>query len=137
MKKRILVLLTVVALVVVMLAPVALAITKKCSASPCYGTNKDDTLTERRGVNDEIFGLRGDDIIRAGLVVGENLHERHPRLGPDTDILRGGRGSDRLKSDDLEGRDMLYGGRGRDVCIIDTGDRARGCEKVKRVSFIA
>jgi hypothetical protein len=132
MKKRILVLLTVVALVVVLLAPVALAITKTCSASPCYGTNKDDTLTERRAVNDEIIGLQGDDTIRAGLVPRERFAE-----GPDTDILRGKRGSDRLKSDDLEGRDELYGGRGRDVCIIDTGDRARGCEKVKRVSFIA
>jgi hypothetical protein len=135
--RRTVLLMVSIALGVLFVSGVALALTKTCSASPCDGTNKDDTLTERRGVNDEIFGLRGDDIIRAGLVVGENLHERHPRLGPDTDILRGGRGSDRLKSDDLEGRDELDGGRGRDVCIIDTGDRARGCEKVKRVSFIA
>ena len=127
MKKRILVLLTVVALVVVMLASVALAITKTCSASPCYGTNKDDTLTERRGVNDKIHGLRGDDTIRAGLLA----------RGPDTDILHGNWGSDRLKSDDLEGRDVLYGGRGHDVCIIDSGDRTHGCEKVKVVSFPA
>jgi hypothetical protein len=120
------------ALVLLLASGVALAITKTCSASPCYGTNKDDTLTERRGVNDEIIGLRGDDTIRAGLVPRENFAE-----GPDKDILRGSRGSDRLESDDLEGRDELYGGRGRDVCIIDSGDRAQGCEKVKRVSFRA
>ena len=99
---------------------------------PLLRHQQDDTLTERRAVNDEIIGLQGDDTIRAGLVPRERFAE-----GPDTDILRGKRGSDRLKSDDLEGRDELYGGRGRDVCIIDTGDRARGCEKVKRVSFIA
>ena len=51
MKNRILVLLTVVALVVVMLAPVALAITKQCSASPCYGTRNDDELREHPRFN--------------------------------------------------------------------------------------
>jgi Ca2+-binding RTX toxin-like protein len=121
-----------IALGVLFVSGVALALTKTCSASPCDGTNKDDTLTERRAVNDEIYGLRGDDTIRAGLVPREKFAE-----GPDTDILRGGRGSDRLKSDDLEGRDELYGGRGRDLCIIDSGDLARGCDKVKRVSFSA
>jgi Ca2+-binding RTX toxin-like protein len=121
-----------IALGVLFVSGVALALTKTCSASPCDGTNKDDTLTERRAVNDEIYGLRGDDTIRTGLVPREKFAE-----GPDTDILRGGRGSDRLKSDDLEGRDELYGGRGRDLCIIDSGDLARGCDKVKRVSFSA
>ena len=121
-----------IALGVLFVSGVALALTKTCSASLCDGTNKDDTLTERRAVNDEIYGLRGDDTIRAGLVPREKFAE-----GPDTDILRGGRGSDRLKSDDLEGRDELYGGRGRDLCIIDSGDLARGCDKVKRVSFSA
>jgi hypothetical protein len=114
-------------LLVVMLAPVALAITTTCSSFPCYGTKHNDTLTERRGVNDKIYGLRGDDTIRAGLMA----------RGPDTDILHGNWGSDRLKSDDLEGRDVLYGGRGHDVCIIDSGDRTHGCEMVKRVSFPA
>jgi Ca2+-binding RTX toxin-like protein len=121
-----------IALGVLFVSGVALALTMTCSVSPCDGTNKDDTLTERRAVNDEIYGLRGDDTIRAGLVPREKFAE-----GPDTDILRGGRGSDRLKSDDLEGRDELYGGRGRDLCIIDSGDLARGCDKVKRVSFSA
>ena len=116
-----------VVLLVVMPAPVALAITKICSSFPCHGTKHNDTITERRGVNDKIHGLRGDDTIRADLLA----------RGPDTDILHGNGGSDRLKSDDLEGRDVLYGGRGHDVCIIDSGDRTDGCEKVKRVSFPA
>jgi Ca2+-binding RTX toxin-like protein len=130
--RRTVLLMVSIALGVLFVSGVALALTKTCSASPCDGTNKDDTLTERRAVNDEIYGLRGDDTIRAGLVPREKFAE-----GPDTDILRGGRGSDRLKSDDLEGRDELYGGRGRDLCIIDSGDLARGCDKVKRVSFSA
>jgi RTX calcium-binding nonapeptide repeat (4 copies) len=127
------VLLTVsIALGVLFVSGIALAITKKCSSSPCYGTRHNDTLTERRAVNDKIYGLRGDDIIRAGLPARENFAE-----GPDTDILRGGRGSDRLKSDDLEGRDALYGGRGHDLCIIDSDDSTQGCEKVRKVSFPA
>ena len=130
--RRTVLLMVSIALGVLFVSGVALALTKTCSASPCDGTNKDDTLTERRAVNDEIYGLRGDDTIRAGLMPREKFAE-----GPDTDILRGGRGSDRLKSDDLEGRDELYGGRGRDLCIIDSGDLARGCDKVKRVSFSA
>ena len=130
--RRTVLLMVSIALGVLFVSGVALALTKTCSASPCDGTNKDDTLTERRAVNDEIYGLRGDDTIRAGLVPREKFAE-----GPDTDILRGGRGSDRLKSDDLEGRDELYGGRDRDLCIIDSGDLARGCDKVKRVSFSA
>jgi hypothetical protein len=124
MKNRILVLLTVLALVVVMLAPVALAITKQCSASPCYGTRNDDELREHPRFNDKIYALRGDDIIRGSLL--------RIRPAPDTDILRGGPGKDRLESRDLDGRDVLYGGRGRDVCIINRGDRTRGCEKVGR-----
>lgn len=136
--RRTVLLMVSIALGVLFVSGVALAVTKKCSSSPCHGTKKDDTLTERRGVNDEIFGLRGDDTIRAHLVVGENVHERHPHLGPDTDILHGKGGSDRLKSGDLDGRDVLYGGKGHDVCLIDGwGDRARGCEKVKRVSGLA
>jgi RTX calcium-binding nonapeptide repeat (4 copies) len=134
--RRTVLLMVSIALGALFVSGVALAVTKKCSASPCYGTKKDDTLTERRGVKDEISGLRGDDTIRAGLVVGENLQERHPRLGPDSDILHGKGRSDRLNSGDLEGRDVLYGGKGHDVCLIDPGDRTHGCEKVKRVSVI-
>jgi hypothetical protein len=116
------------ALLVMLLAPAAaLAITKMCSASPCYGTKHDDTLTERRGVNDKIYGLRGDDTIRAGLLA----------RNPDKDILHGNRGKDRLNSVDLEGRDELYGGRGHDVCNIDSGDSTQGCEEVHRKSFPA
>ena len=110
----------IVLLTVLACSGIALAITKTCSSSPCYGTNKDDTLNERRGVNDEIIGLRGDDTIGRRVL---------PRA-PDTDTLRGNGGSDRLKSGDYDGRDVLYGGKGRDVCTIDSNDSERGCEKL-------
>jgi len=96
------------------------AITKTCSSSPCFGTAQDDTLTERPGVKDVIYGLSGDDTIRAGLT------ERNDRQ--DKDILRGGPGNDRINAFDLSDGDVLYGGRGRDKCIVDSGDPYYGCE---------
>jgi Ca2+-binding RTX toxin-like protein len=114
-------------LVVLLAGGVALAITKTCSSSPCYGTKHNDTLIERAGVDDNIYGRGGDDTINAG-------RGAEREIPPDTDILHGNGGDDRLKSDDLEGRDELHGGRGYDVCIIDTGDSPHGCNKVKRVS---
>ena len=109
-------------------ASAALAITKTCRSSPCFGTAQDDTLTERRGVKDVIYGLGGDDTIRAG------LKDRTPQ---DKDILRGGSGNDRLNSVDLAPGDVLYGGTGRDVCLIDSGERHYGCEVVDVRSFSA
>jgi hypothetical protein len=109
-------------------ASATLAITKTCSSSPCFGTAQDDTLTERRGVKDVIYGLSGDDTIRAG------LKDRTPQ---DKDILRGGPGNDRINSVDLAGGDVLYGGRGRDVCLIDSGEPHYGCEVVSVRSFNA
>jgi Ca2+-binding RTX toxin-like protein len=125
-RKKVL-LLASVALVMLFASGVALAITKTCSSSPCYGTKHNDTLMERAGVDDNIYGRAGDDTIN----VGRGAEREIPS---DTDILHGDRGDDRLKSDDLEGRDELHGGRGYDVCIIDTGDSTQGCQKVKRVS---
>ena len=109
-------------------ASVALAITKTCSSSPCVGTAQNDTLTERRGVKDVIYGLGGDDRILA------RLKDRTPR---DKDHLYGGPGNDRINSVDLDGGDVLYGGRGRDVCLIDSGEPHYGCEVVRVRSFSA
>ena len=110
-------------------ASAALAITKTCSSSPCFGTAQDDTLTERPGVKDVIYGLSGDDRIIA------HLKERN--YPQDKDILRGGPGNDRINSVDLAGGDVRYGGRGRDVCLIDSGEPHYGCEVVSVRSFNA
>ena len=77
--RRTVLLMVSIALGVLFVSGIALAITKKCSSSPCYGTRHNDTLTEQR-VDDRIYGLRGDDTLRAGL-----LRESPP----DTDILHG------------------------------------------------
>ena len=101
-------------------ASVALAITKTCSSSPCFGTAQDDTLTERRGLKDVIYGLSGDDTIYAGL---------RDRTQPDKDILRGGSGDDWINAIDLDGGDVLYGGRGYDRCRLDPRDSPVGLDQ--------
>jgi hypothetical protein len=104
-------------------ASAALAITKTCIRAPCYGTAQKDTLRERegRGAKDTIYGLSGNDGIRAGFFTH------------DTDILYGNQGNDFLSSAfDRDNRDVLYGGRGRDVCWIDQFDRTIGCEDVRQ-----
>ena len=111
------------ALMMVLVAPLALAVDKQCSRRPCEGTNNRDTLYERggRGVPDIIYGLRGKDRIRANL------------FGADRDVLYGGRGNDRLNAQDGDGRDVLYGGPGEDVCYVDEGDSYVGCDEVALV----
>ena len=111
------------ALMTVLVAPLALAVDQQCTRRPCEGTNNRDTLYERagRGVPDIIYGLRGKDRIRANL------------FGADRDVLYGGRGDDRLNAQDGDGRDVLYGGPGEDVCYVDEGDSYVGCDEVALV----
>ena len=111
----------VVALMTMLFAGVALAVNKQCSQRPCEGTNSGDTLFERGGdgVNDTIFGRGGNDLIRADSFTN------------DTDVLDGGRGNDRLNTNDGDSNDTVFGGAGFDVCIIDEGDNTSGCEDVR------
>jgi hypothetical protein len=120
MRKKIATLVGVVALMTMLLAPVALAVNKQCTSNPCWGTNSRDTLYERRGngVPDTIIGRRYGDRINANA------------FRADRDVLDGQRGNDRLKAQDRDGRDELYGGPGFDICYIDEGDFTRGCEEV-------
>ena len=121
--RRIAMIVGMMALMTVLVAPLALAVDKQCTRRPCEGTNNRDTLYERagRGVPDIIYGLRGEDRIRAGI------------FGADRDVLYGGRGDDRLNAQDGDGRDVLRGGRGEDVCYVDEGDRPVGCDVVALV----
>ena len=119
--RKIAMLVGVMALMVAMFAPVALAVDKQCTNDPCWGTNNRDTLYERggRGVSDTIKGLRSGDLINANAFTA------------DTDVLEGQRGDDRLKAQDGDGRDFLYGGPGFDICYLDEGDLYHvSCEKV-------
>jgi len=55
----------------------------------------------------------------------------------DRDILFGGRGDNRLEAADVDGKDVLNGGPGFDVCIIDElyeKDATQGCERVRELS---
>jgi len=116
-----------VVLLVVMLAPAALAV-KNCTAYPSYGTDNGEKLAERlvKRSPDKIYALRGDDRIEAGIFIR------------DRDILFGGRGDDRLRAADVDGKDVVNGGPGFDVCIIDEDelygkDTTRGCERVREL----
>ena len=116
--------LALTALLVAVFASVALAVNKQCTYYPCYGTNYSDTLYERggNGVPDYIIGRRYGDLINANSFTA------------DRDVLDGQRGNDRLKAQDGDGRDELYGGPGYDVCYIDAGDYTRGCDEVAVVT---
>jgi Ca2+-binding RTX toxin-like protein len=109
-----------VALLTVVVAGVALAVTKTCSSAPCRGTSAADVLKERigDGKRDVIYGLRGTDRLRAG------------RFTDDTDELHGGRGNDRVLVLDGDFRDLAAGGPGNhDVCFVDDErELSRSCE---------
>jgi hypothetical protein len=117
--KRIVLMVTVAAMMAAIIAPAALAIDMQCTLYPCYGTGDPDTLYERGGneVPDKILGRGG----------GDTIYARAFRA--DRDLLYGQRGNDLLRSDDGDGRDEVYGGRGYDRCIIDEGDSHQGCEQ--------
>ena len=121
--RRMAMLVGMMALMVAMFAPMALAIDKQCTTRPCEGTAERDTLYERGGrdVPDIIYGLRGSDRIRADI------------FGADRDVIYGGRGNDRLNAQDGDGRDVLYGGPGEDICYVDENDSYVGCEEVALV----
>lgn len=120
--RRMAMLLGVTMLLVVVAAGTALAVTKTCKDTPCFGTANADLLYERVGnmLQDRIYGLEGDDVIDAN------------NFNQDSDRLRGDGGRDRLLSNDGDGRDIVYGGPGRDICYVDRGDLARNCESVRR-----
>jgi hypothetical protein len=114
-----------VALLVGVFAPAALARIFTCTDLPCYGTQKMDDINERPafGTPDEIYGRRGPDNINAGISPA------------DVDIVNGGRGNDTLITDDgvpdsADDLDEARGSRGTDTCRVDAGDAYFGCEVV-------
>lgn len=115
--RRLVLMIGMVMLIAVMATGVALAVTKTCGDNlPCEGTNNDDVLHEREGtVKDAIYGFKGNDVLDAN----NFFHDR--------DRLYGGDNGDKLLANDRDGRDVLRGGKGRDRCYGDPGDRFVNC----------
>ncbi len=123
--KRIGLLMVVGALLLTMIPGVASAAVIQCFGSTCFGTENRDTIYERRGndLDDNIFGLRGGDVILAD------------DFTSDRDELDGGRGNDRLNTNDNDQQDLINCGRGNnDVAILDNRDNVnhRNCEDIRR-----
>lgn len=115
--RRIAVVLGLAMLFALVAAGAALAVTKTCGGIPCNGTDNEDTLYERKGtVRDVIYGFDEEDVIDANT------------FNFDKDRVFGGDRGDKLLVNDGDGRDVVKGGMGRDVCFIDPGDRAVNCE---------
>ncbi len=90
---------------------------------PCNGTNRDDLMHERQGtVKDVINGKDGQDVLDAN------------NFFNDKDRLLGGDRGDKILANDRDGRDVVKGGAGRDLCFVDRGDRTVNCEEVRRTT---
>ncbi len=110
---RKLVVVSVLALVLVgLFAAVALAEgqTIQCrNVLPCYGVKGDDKILERigDGKDDKIIARGGRDLVLA------------KKYTADTDVVRGGGGSDKINVADGDRLDTANGGKGGDICIVD------------------
>ena len=95
-----------------LLATAALAARQiiQCTSTPCYGGQGDDRILERigNGRDDLIFPTGGEDRVLAGSYT------------KDTDVVRGGGGFDEIDVADGDTLDTANGGRGRDLCIVDS-----------------
>lgn len=95
--------------------------------APAGGAKPGDGWHKMRGSRhaDALSGTRGRDLIR-GLRGHDRLNGRRGR-----DRLFGGRGQDLINARDGR-RDLVVGGRGTDICTVDSLDRVRSCELVYR-----
>ena len=96
----------------------------QCHSVPCYGTNGADKIMERigDGKKDVIVAKGGDDLILAN------------KYTNDQDVVRGGRGDDKINVADGDKLDTANGGQGRDWCIVDARKEAgTSCERVQVV----
>ena len=121
--RRIAMMLALVVLLVPLGAAVAFAADQiiQCRTSPCYGSGNYDLIYERvgNGKNDTIIMRGGNDRVVANSYTN------------DYDVVRGGTGFDRINVADGDTRDVASGGRGRDVCIVDSrAEVGGGCTRV-------
>ena len=94
----------------------------QCRTIPCYGTGNNDKIYERigRGKPDKIIARGGYDLILAN------------KYGHDTDVVKGGKGWDKINVRDNDPYDTAGGGKGRhDWCIVDANSElTASCERV-------
>lgn len=94
------------------------------------GTSGDDHLIDTAGAS-RICALGGNDTVEAGpqndVVLGGPGND-HLEGNAGKDVVDGGRGADTIVVTDGAPGDRAIGGRGKDTCYLDRGDRARGCE---------
>jgi hypothetical protein len=86
----------------------------QCTSAPCYGGKGDDQILERIGnaKNDVIVPTGGGDLVLAN------------RYTNDTDVVKGGGGFDKINVADGDTLDTANGGKGRDLCIVDSKKEA-------------
>ena len=113
MRKPMMVLGVVVVLVPLLAAATALAAEGQliqCKSVPCDGAGGHDKILERigNGKDDVIVPRGGDDLVLAN------------KYTNDTDVVRRGGGSDRINVADGDTLDTANGGKGRDLCIVDS-----------------
>ena len=125
MRKPMMVLGVVVVLVPLLAAAGALAATGQliqCKKVPCHGANGDDRILERIGdaKDDVIVPRGGEDRVLAN------------KYTNDRDVVRRGKGGDRINVADGDTLDTANGGKGRDRCIVDARREAgRSCASVE------
>jgi hypothetical protein len=145
--RRILLLMTAMAVTLVVASGVALAVNEIGTNGPdtLTGTNGNDNLLGRGG-NDILFSLNGRDNLLGGrgkdIVLGLNERlnpsrgDKNVKGGTGNDFVEGGRGSDNVLGD--EGNDWLVdgptrefsldkvsGGDGKDLFLVDNAPAAK------------
>ena len=86
-----------------------------------------DTIIGGGGA-DRLLGLGGNDRL-SGPGGNDRLNG-----GTGNDRVRGGAGADTLHSE-FNGVDTVDCGAGRDTATVDSGDRVRNCERVRRLQL--
>jgi hypothetical protein len=86
----------------------------QCKKVPCHGANGDDRILERigNGRDDVIVPRGGEDRVLAN------------KYTNDRDVVRRGKGGDRINVADGDTLDTANGGKGRDRCIVDAKKEA-------------
>ena len=121
--------LTLIAALVVMTIPVLAGVAFaadqiiQCRTVPCYGTGNNDLVYERVGNHkrDRIILKGGHDKVLASA------------YGKDRDVIKSGKGRDRINVADRDTRDLAAAGRGtRDFCVVDSvAELGPGCDAHK------
>jgi len=120
--RKLTLLLALVVMTIPVFAGVAFAADQiiQCRTVPCFGTGNNDLVYERVGVHkkDRIILKGGHDRVLASA------------YGKDRDVVKSGKGRDRINVADRDTRDLAAAGRGsHDFCVVDSlAELGPGCE---------